>query len=81
MKAEALSPTIDFAPNVQGVSALAASTVRPTDASLAFFMLARFDFATGQTLGAFLDGVRSGRDDERFRQSAVKSLPRGWRDL
>jgi hypothetical protein len=53
----------------------------PSKSSLLFYSVGRFNFATELTFGAFLQEVKSVSEEERFRQSAVKSVPRSWRDL
>lgn len=75
-----LSPTIDFPP------AASAETARVTEApakgALTFYSRSRQDLATELTLAAFIAKLETMvEDEEGFSQSAVKSLPRSWREL
>ncbi len=78
MVVESLSPTREFAAASQPLSLgqLTAVQVR----SLVFYTVERFDFATRETLGAYLRRAEE-LEDEKFSQSAVKSAPRSWREL
>lgn len=77
MSIDFLSPTSEFATASHPVT-LDQLTSWPR--SLAFYTVERFDFATHETLGSYLQ--RAGEaDDEQFGQNAVKSAPRSWREL
>jgi hypothetical protein len=80
MEGETLTPTIDV-PTSPQVGAMAGPTVLPSKISLLFYSAGPFYLATDLTFGAFLQEVKSVSDEDRFRQSAVKSVPRSWRDL
>jgi hypothetical protein len=75
-----VNPTIDVPTSAQ-LGAVAGATGVPSKSSLLFYSVGRFNFATELTFGAFLQEVTSVSEEERFRQSAVKSVPRSWRDL
>jgi hypothetical protein len=73
-----LSPTRDF-PVASRSPSVCDVTVVELD-SFAFYTVRRFDVATHETLGAYLHRAEEA-EDEAFSQSAVKSVPRSWRDL
>lgn len=78
MSAVSIRPTHNFAPASQELSLAELTKVRL--GSLAFYTVERFDAATQETLASYLQRLVESEDD-LFSQSAVKSVPRSWRDL
>jgi hypothetical protein len=72
------SPTIDFPRTAPPES----TGVTEDPDALTFYLGQRQDLATELTLAAFLAKLETAvEDEEGFSQSAVKSLPRSWREL
>ncbi len=78
MATKSLTATFDFAEHAFSQSV--PPTEKVTSTSLKYYSLGRYDLATELTLVAM---IASGQwpEEEAFSHSAVRSAPRGWRDL
>lgn len=80
MESDTLTSTKDFWTGALGLGPVLVPTARVTG-SLLFYSAVRFDCATQWLLGALIEEARAESEEGLFRRSAVRSVPRSWRDL